>query len=124
MACDDDLLEQPADNEKHGWANLDVARIGTPRQLTEEVGGAHDRTRNEMREESHVKHQIAKRARRRDFPAVDIKDVGETMESQEGDRDRKCDPGISKVQGHADERGEILQLSGGEVPILEVTKKR
>src|SRR5258708_29686363 len=84
---DDDLLEQATEDQEDALRKLDIARVRRMHGLRQELGGAHDRSGDEMRKEADVKQDVDERGRRLEPSVIHVDDIGQGMESEKRDGD-------------------------------------
>ena len=84
--------------------------------------GPHDRAGDEVREEGEVRRERPE-ARRREVAAIDVDDVADRHEREEGDADREEDR--ARLERHVDarEREEVVRRRDEEVVVLEVAEE-
>ena len=123
MAGDDDLLEQAAEDQQRAPSKVDVLRVRRPRELIEEFGGPHDRSRDEVREEADVEEQIHERAGGSNLLPVDVDDVRDAVEGQEGDSHRHGEAGRAELHLHAERPCQRLELGRDEIVVLEEAQR-
>lgn len=87
---DHDLFKETAEDQQQGRGDWDRLCRG-PRELRQEVPGAHDRSRHELRKEGHVEEHVERVAAHRDIAAINIGDVGDAMKGEKRDADRQQD---------------------------------
>ena len=82
-----DLLEEPPTDQPGGSNRVDRVGVSTTSQLGHELGDADDRTSDEVREEREVRGELRERHRLQLAP-IDVDDVADRHEGEEGDPDR------------------------------------
>ena len=119
---DHHLLEQPGGDQVEGAARIDPSRVARALQLRDQLRRAHDRPRDEVREERQVRGELLE-GRRDDVAAVGVHDVADSHERVEGDPDRQDDRLDRERQVEADDRGCVLRRRQEEVVVLEVAEQ-
>ena len=115
---EDDLLHEPDGDAREPLLHVQGDGLATPGELGQQLAGAHDRSRHELREEGDVEREVEGAPGRRLHAAVDVEGVGEALQRVEGDADRQrhLEPGRSLGQRGA-ERGH--HALGEEAAVLE-----
>src|SRR5207237_7540040 len=85
-----DLLEETTDDQRRRARKVDLALAYVAGELRKELRPADDRTGHEMREEGEVDREVERASRRDDAP-VDVDDVADPHEREEGDANRQRD---------------------------------
>ncbi len=117
---DHHLLEQAAEDQQHVLAEGEIAGSRRRSELRQELVRAHDRPGDEMREETDVEHDVERRARGRQAPAIDVDDVGNRVKGQERDRHRQGDVDEADRRVQPQRMGERENLRDEEVEIFEI----
>src|SRR3546814_2017663 len=73
------------------------------------MGRPDDRPGDELREERDVEQEIDRRPRGRDGAAMDVDDVGDALEGEEGDADRQDDLQERQLARHPHREEEVVQ---------------
>ena len=116
------LLEQAEGEERE--PEPDLIRLGLPRliELGNELGGTHNRSRNQVREEGHEESVIEEATRRLRAPQVHVERVGQRRERVEADADRKDDVPPRRVVDDPDRSRDRHEVLDQEPAIFEVAE--
>ena len=98
---------------------MEARDVGLLLELRHEIGGAHDRAGDELREERLEQREIDEVARRRDDAVIDVEDIGDALEREERDADRQDhleDRDLALEPGRAQH---VVQRRDEELEILE-----
>ena len=119
---DHHLHEEARADQEEGARGVDVARIPRRVELRDQLSGADDRSGDQMREEREVGGELPE-AGRREVAAIDVDDVADRHEREEGDPDREDDR--ARLERDVDpERGEqVVRRRDEEVVVLEVAEQ-
>ena len=115
------FMKRPGADEEERARGVDVARIARRRELRDELARAHDRARDEVREEREVCRELPE-ADRLEVAPVDVHDVADAHEREEGDADGKDDRARLEWDVDAAEREEVVRRRDEEVVVLEVAE--
>ena len=115
---DDHLLEQPGQDQPEGAGVVDGAGVAPPSDLGQQLAAAHDRPRQEVGEERDV-HREVQRLGRLELAAVDVHDVADRHEGEEGDRDGQADLQQRDGAAHPQGVGEVVDVDRDEAVVLE-----
>ncbi len=95
------------------------ARLG---ELRDELGRAHDRPRDQVREEGHEQRVVEEILRRLGPPQIDVERVGQGREGVEADPDRQDDVPLRRLVGDPRGRGERDEIFEQELAIFEIAE--
>ena len=84
---DDHLLEQPGHNQPQRAAAFLLIQARLVVELRQQVGGAHDRPGDKLREEAHVQQVFVITVRRLQLAAIQVDDVAHHLEGVKADAD-------------------------------------
>ena len=102
------------------WFGVGLARL---LELRDELGRAHDRPRDQMREEGHEQRVVEEAARRLRAPQVDVERVGQGRERVEADADRQDDvPTGRMVDDRRATPAIATKLCEQEAAVLEIAE--
>ncbi len=120
---DDDLLEQPEQDQQQRRRDRD--RLGRgPRQLRQEIGGAHDRPGDELREKRHVQRHVERLAAHRDIAAIHIHDIRDAVKREKADADRQQDFKKRQLVREAERARQLVGAEHKKIEILEDAEQR
>ena len=119
---DHDLHEEAGPDEEEGTGGVHVARVAWRGHLRDELARPHDRSGDEVREEREVRRERPD-ADGREVAAVDVDDVRDPHEREEGDPDRQEDRARLEREVEPDEREEVVRRRDEEVVVLEVAEQ-
>jgi hypothetical protein len=88
---DETLLDEADQEQRQARAHVDAREQALLGELRQELGGAHDRTRDHGGEEGHEQHEVRQAPDRLELPAVHVDRVAERVEGVEADPDRQQD---------------------------------
>ena len=120
---DDHLHEEACSDQEEGAGGVDVARVAWAFELWDQLAWADDRAGDEVREERQVGRELAEPDRLEVAP-VDVDDVADPHEREEGDPDREDDRARLERHVDPDERKEVVRRRDEEVEVLEVAEQR
>ena len=115
------LLGQAAGDQQPGHDEGDPPPIRPLRHQRQEMRGAHDRPRRQVREEADIDQHVQRAALGHRVLAVDIEDVAQRLEHEERDPHRQHHP----QQGgrlQAEDGQQVAGLGQEEVGVLEVAQ--
>ena len=119
---DHDLHEEPGADEEERARRVDVAGVARRVELRDQLAGPHDRAGDEVREEREVRGERPE-PDRREVAAVDVHDVADRHEREEGDADGEEDRARLERHVDPDEREEVVRRRDEEVVVLEVPEQ-
>jgi len=88
-------------------------------ELGQELLGAHDGPRHQLREEGHEGRELEEAVLRLEAPSVDVDRVAQRLERVEADPDGQDDAQRQRIDAPAELRRERAQAVGEEVEVLE-----
>ena len=119
---DEHLLREPDDEPLHAGGEV-VQRDDSPRELVREVAVTDDRSGNQLRKEQQVERGMDGALLRRRVAAMDVDDVRDGVEGEEGDADRQQHPRHDD-RPDAQSQEERVDVVGEEVRVFEHAEDR
>ena len=119
---DHGLLEHAPQDQHHAEPDEHPVGIGRALQLRQEARRPHDGARHQMRKERDEEHDVDQRARPVEIAAVEIDDVGDALEGEEGDADRQHDLEQRQLAADLQRDQQRVQLLREPAVVLEESR--
>ena len=116
---EDDLLRHAHRDQEERVPDPLAGQPRRPVDLRQELGRAHDRAGDELREEGDVEAEADEAAARLEPPAVDVDRVAERLERVEADADGQQDVEDGRIELHPEQREDVPRRGAEEVEVLE-----
>ena len=115
----DDLHEEPEHDEVEAPEQLVARRLPRRRELGHELGRAHDRAGDQVREVRYEERVVEERPDRLQAPEIHVERVGQRHERIERDADRKDDVPLGRNPGDAERGHQGLPVLQQELAVFE-----
>ena len=97
VVADDRLLEESADDEPQSRSHHVARDVQWSADLRDEVAGAHDGSRHQLREERHIEGIVEQRVERTNLATIHVDGVAQRLEGEERDSHGQEDAQVAEM---------------------------